>query len=464
MGNMASGKKDERNTMKEVQGKKVTVLGAARSGLAAARLLKEKGARVFVSDSAEAHRKEQAREFLEKEGIDFEFGGHSGRVFEADFCVLSPGIPVASQIVQRVQQKGIPIYSEIEVASWFFRGPIIAVTGSNGKTTTTTLIGAMLRQMDERAVVAGNIGQPFADFVQDSSEDQWAVVEVSSFQLETIESFHPQQVVLLNFAPNHLDRYPDYEAYKNAKWRVTKNLSPQDVFIFNAADEEIAKRLSRLTCRKSGFHIDGDTTADAYFKQNALWIYGEKWLDVQEMGLRGLHNYMNAMAAILAALNAGVPREAIVHVLRTFRGVEHRLEFVRELDGVKFINDSKATTVESLYYALKSFEQPIILIAGGKDKGSDFTRLNATIKERVKTLILIGRAASKMEKAWQGLKPIVKADTLQDAVQKAFGRAERGDVVLLSPACASFDMFNDFEDRGRQFKQIVNALKGKHEA
>ncbi len=454
----------KKDTTMDVRGKKVTVLGAARSGLAAARLLKKRGAQVFVSDAAPAEKKSQALDFLRKESIPFEFGGHSERIFDADFCVLSPGIPVASAVVQSMLDRAIPVYSEIEVASWFFKGPLIAVTGSNGKTTTTTLIGEMLRTKYPQAVVAGNIGQPFSDFVEESRENVWGVVEVSSFQLETIESFHPRQVVLLNFAPNHLDRYPSYEAYKEAKWRVTMNLEENDILIYNAADAEIVRRLDSLSCQKQGFHIEGAQETRAYFDGKALFVDGEELIEVQEMGLRGLHNYMNAMAAALAALNAGVSREGVRQVLRNFSGVEHRLEFVRELDGVKFINDSKATTVESLYYALQSFDQPIILIAGGKDKGSDFTRLNDSIARKVKALVLIGKAADKMEKAWHGLKPLVKPATLHEAVEKAFEMARPGDVVLLSPACASFDMFNDFEDRGRQFKQIVNALKGKHEA
>ncbi len=456
---------ETKNKTMNVQGKKVTVLGAARSGLAAARLLKNRGAQVFVSDAAPAEKKAQAVTFLQKENIPFEFGAHSERIFDADFCVLSPGIPVASAVVQNMLAKAIPVYSEIEVASWFFKGPLIAVTGSNGKTTTTTLIGEMLRTKYPQAMVAGNIGQPFSDFVDESREDVWGVVEVSSFQLETIESFHPRQVVLLNFAPNHLDRYPSYEAYKEAKWRVTMNLKEDDILVYNAADAEIVRRLDSLACQKQGFYIEGvQEEARAYFDGKALFVHGEKLIEVQEMGLRGIHNYMNAMAAALAALNAGVSRENVRQVLRDFSGVEHRLEFVRELDGVKFINDSKATTVESLYYALQSFDQPVILIAGGKDKGSDFTRLNDSISKKVKALVLIGKAADKMEKAWQGLKPIVKPATLQEAVEKAFELARPGEVVLLSPACASFDMFNDFEDRGRQFKQIVNALKGNHEA
>ena len=442
-----------------VKGKKVTVLGAARSGLAAARLLKNKGALVFVSDLAPAEQKTEARQFLEKEQIDHEFGKHSQRVFEADFCVLSPGVPVASAVVQQLLEKKVPVVSEIEVAYWFFKGKLIAVTGSNGKTTTTTLIGEMLKRRYPQAIVAGNIGQAFSDFVEQSREDSWAVVEVSSFQLETIDRFHPNQVALLNFAPNHLDRYPSYNDYIEAKWRVTKNLQADDRFIYNAADAEILKRLAQLNCQKSGFHINGDEKAEIYFKDGVIWLAGKPFIEVRQMGLRGLHNYMNAMAAILAAKYADVPEQEIKAVLREFKGVEHRLEFVRELNGVRFINDSKATTVESLYYALQSFEQPIVLIAGGKDKGSDFSRLNKHISEKVKALVLIGKATPKMQQAWQGLKPIHTAQNLREAVKKAYRLAEAGDVVLLSPACASFDMFQDFEDRGRQFKQIVNQLR-----
>ncbi len=442
-----------------VKGKKVTVLGAARSGLAAARLLKNKGALVFVSDLAPAEQKADALQFLQNEQIDHEFGNHSQRVFEADFCVLSPGVPVASNVVQQLLSQNVPVVSEIEVAYWFFKGKLIAVTGSNGKTTTTTLIGEMLKRRYPQAIVAGNIGQAFSDFVEQSQQDSWSVVEVSSFQLETIDRFHPDQVVLLNFAPNHLDRYASYQDYMDAKWQVTKNLQPGDRFIYNAADAEILKRLPQLECQKSGFHIKGDEKAEIYFRDGTIWLDGQPFMEVQQMGLRGLHNYMNAMAAILAAKYAGVPEEEIKTVLRDFKGVEHRLEFVRELNGVRFINDSKATTVESLYYALQSFEQPIVLIAGGKDKGSDFSRLNEQISQKVKAVVLIGKATEKMQQAWQGLKPIHPAASLKEAVQTAYHLAQPGEVVLLSPACASFDMFQDFEDRGRQFKKIVNQLR-----
>ncbi len=442
----------------EVNGKRFTVLGAARSGLSAARLLKNAGARVFVSDSAPAEKKEAAVRFLKDQGIEAEFGQHSNRVFEADFCVLSPGIPVESQVVQSMLQKGIKVVSEIEVGYWFFNGKLIAVTGSNGKTTTTTLIGEMLKAHDSRSIVAGNIGQAFCDFVENSDSDVWVVVEVSSFQLETIDRFHPQIAVLLNFAPNHLDRYPSYEAYKQAKWRVTKNLTKQDRFVYNAADAEIVRRLPELNCLKSGFDINGNQQAEMFFRDGQLFLNGAPFIAVNEMGLRGLHNYMNAMAAVLAAHYAGVEESSIKQVLRTFSGVEHRLEFVREINGVTFVNDSKATTVESLYHALQSFDRPIILIAGGKDKGSDFTRLNEHLKKRVKTAVLIGKAKEKMAAAWKDVVPLQMEETLESAVRRAFQLAKPGDVVLLSPACASFDMFNDFEDRGRQFKEIVKQL------
>lgn len=433
-------------------------MGAARSGIAAARMLKALDLEVFVSDSATAELKKSEQSELRAAGIDCEFGGHSRRATTADLAVLSPGIPVASDIVREFVRRQIPVYSEIEVASWFCRSPIIAVTGSNGKTTTTTLIGEMLRKQDEQSIVAGNIGQALSEFVLSSEAERWAVVEVSSFQLETIDRFHPRQAVVLNFAPNHLDRYPSYEAYLTAKWRVTKNLNNQDKLIFNSADALLTDWAGRIEARKFDFNITGNERSYSFYKDEKLFLDGKKLIDVQDMSLRGRHNYMNAMAAAVAAYNSGVSIAHIQEVLTGFHGVEHRLEFVRELDRVKYINDSKATTVESLSFALQSFKEPIILIAGGKDKGSDFTRLNDLIRQFVREIILIGSASAKIKTAWQGLKPIHQAASLAEAVELAHSRADAGNVVLLSPACASFDMFKDFEDRGRQFKQLVHQL------
>jgi len=444
--------------MKDVNAKKITILGAARSGIAAAEMLKSLGAVPFVSDSANEVQKKEEVSILHKAGIDFEFGGHSDKIYDAEFVVLSPGIPVKSKLIQSVLEQKIPVYSEIEVASWFCKGGLIAVTGSNGKTTTTTLIGEMLIRKYPKAVVAGNIGSPFAGAVLSTTEDSWSVVEVSSFQLETIETFHPQQALVLNFAPNHLDRYDSYDDYLRAKWRVTKNITSSDKLIYNAADAPLSQWANETDAQKMGFHIDGMLQQAAYFDGQSLFINDEKLIDVDQMPLRGKHNYMNAMAAALAARNAGVSISDIRTVLSEFSGVEHRLESVATINGIQFINDSKATTVESLSYALQSFKTPIILITGGKDKGSDFTKLNDLITRYVKEIVLIGAATDKMQQAWQGIKPIHRAASLNDAVNRAWKLAMFGEVVLLSPACASFDMFKDFEDRGQQFKNIVLSL------
>ncbi len=442
-----------------IKNKKITVLGAARSGVAAAVMLKKLGARVYVSDSALLCSKQEQAAELGRRGIAFEFGQHTERAYDADYVVLSPGMPVRSQVVQKFLQKRIPVYSEIEVAAWFCRAPLIAVTGSNGKTTTTTLIGEMLKEQFPRSIVAGNIGQPFSAYVLESEPHSPAVVEVSSFQLETIDRFHPQVAVVLNFAPNHLDRYDSYEDYLRAKWRITMNLGENDLLIYNGSDERLSARSKNLSSRKQAFHLQAHPQAAAWFDGQSLYLDEGKILDVNEMPLKGPHNYMNALAAALAARAVGVPNSAIIRVLRTFKGIEHRLEPLAEIEGVQYINDSKATTVESLAVALQSFNTPIILIAGGKDKGSDFSKLNALIKQQVKECILIGAAKDKMANTWQGLTKLYKADSLESAVRHARRIAAHGDVVLLSPACASFDMFTDFEDRGRRFKEIVNKLR-----
>ncbi|MBD3224571.1 MAG: UDP-N-acetylmuramoyl-L-alanine--D-glutamate ligase [Caldithrix sp.] len=444
--------------LQNMSDKKVTVLGAARSGLAAARMLKRQGTPVFVSDIAEKENKTAQVRELEANGIEYEFGKHSQRCYDADMVVLSPGIPVKSEAVQQFLHKKIPVYSEIEVASWFCKAPIIAITGSNGKTTTTTLIGEMLKKIYPDAIVAGNIGLALSDFVEDSYSGTWVVVEVSSFQLETIDSFHPRIAAVLNFAPNHLDRYDRYEDYLKAKWRITKNLKPEDHLIYNLADQNLSSWVEPLNVQKHGFDINGRKESIIEFVEGCIRFKDAVFMREQDIALRGMHNYMNVMAAILAADLAGVPADAIKGTLSEFSGVEHRLEFVREFDGVRYINDSKATTVESLSYALRSFNVPVVLIAGGKDKGSNFSALNQLIRERTKAVVLIGSATEKMAETWKTFKPIHPAQSMEDAVNKARSIAAPGEVVLLSPACASFDMFNDFEDRGRCFKAIVSDL------
>jgi len=444
--------------MKSVENKKITVLGAARSGIASAILLKNNAAEVFVSDLANREKKADEISLLEKENIACEFGLHSDRVFESDFIVLSPGIPVESQIVIELRRRNIPVYSEIEVASWFCRAPIIGVTGSNGKTTTTTMIGEMLKKEDPNTIVGGNIGQPFSEYVSQSHQARWAVVELSSFQLETIDKFHPTIAVILNFAPNHLDRYRSYEEYIRAKWRVTNNLEVDDILIFNGNDIQLSEWAFNANCLRECFRLEIEDVKGAYYKNGHIFLHGEYFMSVDEMFLQGKHNYMNAMAAILVSLNAGIQKNNIIQVLKDFKGIEHRLEFVREWNSIRFFNDSKATTIESLYYALQSFNEQIILIAGGKDKGSDFSKLSSLIDKHVKSTVLIGSAAGKIETAWKNQTRILHANSMEEAVKLAVEDADKNEVVLLSPACASFDMFQDFEDRGTQFKAQVNGL------
>ena len=447
------------NLKSELENKKITVLGAARSGIAVAKLLHKAGADVFVSDAAPAAKKKNEASELENAGIKYEFGRHSTIAHQAELVVLSPGIPVRSELVQSFLKRKIPVLSEIEIAYWFCESPIIAVTGSNGKTTTTTLIGEMLKKKYPQAIVAGNIGAAFSEFVEGSSRDSWAVIEVSSFQLETIDKFHPKQALVLNFAPNHLNRYDGYEDYLKAKWRITKNLIKEDILIYNAADSKLSEWAEQIDCNLQGFHIKGVENHAAYYSNDTIFVNDKRLAGTEEIKLKGKHNYMNVLAASLAALNAGVSREQIFEVLKSFKGVEHRLEFVATKKGISYVNDSKATTVESLGYALQSFNEPIVLITGGQDKGSEFTQLNELICENVKAIVLIGTSAEVMINAWRGLVPIYKEDSLRDAVHKATALAEEKNTVLLSPACASFDMFTDYEDRGRQFKQLVQEIQ-----
>jgi UDP-N-acetylmuramoylalanine--D-glutamate ligase len=448
--------------MEEVNNKKVAILGAARSGMAAASLLHQLGSHVFVSDIAMAEKKQQEIEILEGLGIPFEFGQHSEKVYDIDFTVLSPGIPLTSTVVQSILKKGIPIYSEVEVASWFCQSPIIAITGSNGKTTTTTLLGEILRTEMPDAIIAGNIGTPFSKQVLDSKTSSWAVVEISSFQLETIKHFHPKVAIILNLAPNHLDWYESFEDYIKAKLRILINLSPDDYLIYNGDDHFLQKRIASCQAKKLYFSLI-DEKANAFIKEDTIFLEKKRLIPTSQILLKGDHNYMNAMAACLAVKCANISDNSIVAVLQTFNGVEHRLENVATARDVRFINDSKATTIESLTVALKSFDTPIVLIAGGKDKGSDYSRVNELIRKKVREVFLIGAAQDKIASSWKNITKINLAENLKEAVYNAFSKANKGDVILLSPACSSFDMFHDFEDRGNKFKQIVNQIVTEYE-
>jgi UDP-N-acetylmuramoylalanine--D-glutamate ligase len=451
--------------MQNVTNKKIVVLGAARSGIAVAQLLKRRGAEVFISDTAPAENKRTEIQALSAANIGFEFGGHSEKIYQADLAVLSPGIPATTEKVVHLQRIGIPVFSELEVASWYCQAHVIAITGSNGKTTTTTLLGEMLKTVWPQAIVAGNIGTPLSQEVEGSHTGTWGVVEVSSFQLEHIDQFHPDVVVLLNVSPNHLDRYPDYQAYIRAKLNILKNLTREDAIVCNRDDAVLYQAVQKSAARKFYFSKE-QQAAHAYLNRQAIVLDTRLSVALADIGLQGEHNYLNCMAAMLSADLAGIPHQNITKILASFRGVTHRLEYAGSLGGITFINDSKSTTVESLRVALLSCRRPVHLIAGGRDKGGDFTVLRDLMKQKVASVHLIGEARGKLFDSWRDLfsgKHILLADTLDEAVSQAHAQAKSGDLVLFSPACASFDMFRNYEERGAIFKAIVAGLIGRHE-
>jgi UDP-N-acetylmuramoylalanine--D-glutamate ligase len=443
--------------------KKVTVIGAVRSGVAVAKLLKTHGAEVFVSDSAPAEKLQSQVSCLVSDNIEYEFGNHTNRVYNCDFMVISPGVPSSSPVVIGAQKRNIKVVSEIEVGSWFCRAPIVAITGSNGKTTTTTLTGRILADAKKKHVVAGNIGTAFSSVVLGLAETDIAVLEVSSFQLDYIESFRPAISVLLNITPDHMDRYDhSMENYSSSKGRIFRNQGGKDTLIYNADDEWTNKIISQAQCRRIGFSTQQKMNEGAYVSGNSLItsVGGNKReiIDINQIFIKGTHNLYNSMAAALVGLSLGVDSTSIRSTLKTFEGVEHRLEFVRDLHNVRYYNDSKATNVDSVWYALQAFKEPIILILGGRDKGNDYSRLNELVKKHVKAIIAIGESADKVEQAFHGNKPITKSNSMDEAVSKAYALAQSGDVVLLSPACASFDWFNNYEHRGQVFKELVEKL------
>jgi len=446
----------------KISGSRVTVLGAGRSGMAVAKLLHNKGAEVFLSEKSRVDEKPDAVKFLEKISISSEFGGHTSRIFKADWFVVSPGVPLSSPVIEEAKRKKIPIFGELEVASWFCRSPIIGITGSNGKSTTTALLGEIFKKSGRPCIVAGNIGQPFSEYVEESHPDGIAVVEVSSFQLETIQNFHPAVAVFLNLTPDHLDRHGSMENYGRIKSQIFRNQTGSDYAVVNGQDSFVMKLVRNIRSKRIIFGRESKSTMCGFVRDSVLTIRldekEEEILPVEELGIKGEHNVLNGLAAALAARMMDADIDSIRNSLHDFHGLPHRMEFVREIGGVRWVNDSKATNVDSVWYALGAFSSPIILIAGGRDKDSDFTSLRERIKEKVRRIILIGEAADKMEKAFKDLKPMLRASSLKEAVGKAHELAKAGDVVLLSPGCASFDMFRNFEDRGEQFKALIKEL------
>ncbi|RJP79576.1 MAG: UDP-N-acetylmuramoyl-L-alanine--D-glutamate ligase [Candidatus Zixiibacteriota bacterium] len=443
----------------KLAGLKVTVLGLARSGLAAAALLQDHGAAVFGSDTGNSEAVQAAARDLATRGIGVETGLHGPRAIQADLVVRSPGVPADNPVLAEAYRLGLPVVSEIELASWFCRAPIVAVTGSNGKTTTTEWLGDLFHRAGKAAAVCGNVGRPFTAAVRDLPPDGVAVVEVSSFQLEDVHRFSPRVAIITNFSPDHLDRYASYAAYLDAKCRIFENLEPEAALVYNRGDGEVASRAMSGPGRRLSFGQDRPAGEGIGLDGNAIVIRDHRdvrrLLDRGELSLPGPHNLENALAAALAAADLGVDDATIAESLRSFPGVAHRLEKVIEAGGVLWINDSKATNIASGLVGLASFTRPVILLAGGRDKGSDFASVAAQVRGRTRTVILFGEAGAKMEQAWGPVFPVEQVDWLKQAVPRAAQLARPGDVVLLSPMCASFDEFRNYEDRGEQFKQWV---------
>ncbi len=460
----------------ELAGARVTVLGLARSGVAACRLLQAVGARVTVADRKESAELTSALDAIDRDHVGVTVGAqYESSLDEADLVVISPGVPYRLASLEAVRRRGVKVISELELASQFFRSPLLAVTGTNGKSTTVTLIGKFLAESGKRAFVGGNLGTALSEAaMEDLRASQtgkpnpfdYLVIEVSSFQLETIDRFHPWIAALLNVTVDHQDRYKSLDEYLATKQRIFENQVASDFALFNLDDDRVASLRDRVRATRLGFTSRASIGADM---QGGTYLEGDRIVTTvtgvrveicrrNEIRIIGSHNVKNVMAAATYALLCGCPIDVIRRVLATFPGLEHALEIVRERRGVRFVNDSKGTNVDATLKALESIEQPIWLIAGGRDKGGDFSRLAQAVSRRVKRVILIGEAAPLLRQAWQGVATMTEAESLRDAVNSAAEGASSGDVVLLSPACASFDMFADYQDRGRQFKALVHAL------
>ncbi len=447
----------------KLDGQKVLVVGLARTGLATARFLKERGALVSATDIKQSQEigPEAGRE-IDAMGLRVEWGGHREETFlDQDLIVASPGVDLAIGPIRKAMSKGVPVLSEIELASCFIRAPIVAVTGTNGKTTTVLLLGAMLKEDGRRVGVGGNVGEPLILFAGEKKEWEALVVEISSFQLEAIETFRPRISILLNVTEDHLDRYTSYADYIEAKSRIFVNQRPEDDAVLNGDDPTVMRLAEPVKARKSFFSLREKENRTAFYDRPDIRLRteeGEETYSISEAPLKGVHNVENMMAATTAARLFGCSRRAVQDTLNRFEGIEHRLEFVRELEGVRYYNDSKGTNVGSVVKSLESFSGPVILIAGGKDKEGDLSPLKELIRNRVRELVLIGDAKERMARELGGLTETRTAKTLEEAVLLARAAAKSGEIVLLSPACSSFDMFKDYKERGRVFKEAVNRL------
>ena len=443
----------------ELKGKKVLVIGMGKAGVAAAKLLEARGAKVTVTDQREKEELRKAFRELEGKGMGIEIGGHPLELLEGtEFIVASPGVSSDIPLLKKANEKKIPIVGELELASSFVKAPIVAVTGTNGKTTTTTLIGKILKEEGKRVALAGNIGHPLSSCI--GKDYELIVSEVSSFQLERIKTFHPFISIMLNIAPDHLDRYCDLDEYIGTKKKIFLNQGKNDFAVLNRDDPNC----SALSIEAKKVFFGREESAEGiYLKEEIIMANlagrSQEVIQREEIGIKGPHNLENALAAIAVCLILKIRVDSIRRVLKEFKGIPHRMEFVKKVRGVKFVNDSKATNVSSVMKSLASFTEPIILIAGGRDKGLDYSSLRPLVEKRVKALILLGEAKEKIAQALSFCKRIKLAKDMKEAVDIAFGLAEEGDCVLLAPACSSYDMFKNFEERGEFFKEAVKELE-----
>lgn len=445
--------------------RKIVVVGLARSGASIARFLSERGAKVVVSDAKPAEALGDLPAAMEREGIALDLGGHTNLLFEtADLVVLSPGVPHTLAPVKRARDAGVPVVGEIELASRFIEEPMLAVTGTNGKTTTTALLAEMLAASGKKVFTGGNIGTPLTEYLRQGEPADVLVVEVSSFQLDTIDTFRPRVAILLNITDDHLDRYPDFDAYKRSKGRVFENQCEDDVAVLNTADAHVADIARVLRNRKLTIGGDGPNAAAVTRDQVTIRTPGlpEMRLDLTRSHLVGEHNRLNIAAAALAALAAGATPEGVQEAVNRFKGLPHRIEYVDTVGGVRFYNDSKATNIDAVEKAVTGFDTPMVLIMGGRYKGGQFESLTEALKKKGRAIIAIGESRKRIVSALGSVVKTVEADDLEDAVKKAFAKAKPGEAVVLSPACSSFDMFTNYNERGEKFREAVKRLKEHH--
>ncbi len=445
-----------------LEGKRVLVVGLGKSGVASALFLKKQGARVTVSDTKSGDELRKEIPVLLDHGITVETGGHGERTFhEQDLIVVSPGVPVDAPPLTQSRARGEAVIGEVELAAQYLPGPIVGITGSNGKTTTTTLVGEILAAGGIPTLVGGNIGTPAISLVERATAETAIVLEVSSFQLETIQAFRPKVAVVLNVTPDHLDRHRTFEIYVNAKARIFENQSQNDFAVLNLDDPTCVQLGQRTKAQVFWFSRQKEVARGAWVHEGEIVLrdgHGQKQImKVAEIPLKGAHNLENVLAAVCASALMGCEAGKIREAVSKFKAVEHRLEYVATIQGVDYYNDSKATNVDATIKALESFPNNIQLILGGKDKGSDYTVLNELLRKRVKRVYTIGAAAAKIEGQIKGPE-VVHAETLENALRKASSVAHAGDIVLLAPACASFDQFKSYEHRGQTFKEIVRTL------